>query len=411
VNLELEDRLAATLATEESVRRYVFEFDPDDFHSRIAKEVVRMLKEKPNMSLIDLNITLSEKFPETYAGFLDHAGFDFEMKSLAEAFKRLSAKEKLRHLALDINDKLKDPEVSLDEISTMLLKGQNLLKLNSGRYLSARDALHMLADSTMDLWEVGEMGINFPLVSDLLVPATGGELVVVAGRPGMGKTTFMLTEAETLAREGVKVGFISLEMKNNSLLLRMAQKSFDYSLAKNILKMDPPQRRKFLDVIDSFKDLPMFFDDESQNVSQIVGTISNMAKVEDVRMVFIDYLQLIAPPKKASRNDEVAAISRALKLCALDNNITIVVGSQLSRNVERREGEKRPHLADLRDSGAIEQDADVVAFLYRKGYYNAQEDPEDVEFIVSKQRNGIVGTKHLRFDLTHQQFKEGNENE
>ncbi len=406
INLELEDRLAATLATEQNVRRYVFEFEPDDFHSKIAKETVKTLREKPSISALELNLKLIDKFPDTYTHFLDLGGFDFEIKSLVEAFKKLTARERIKHLALDIADKVKDPDVNIDEINTMLIKAQQLMKFNSGQYLTLNDAMHELADSTMNLWENGKTGINWDMVGDVIIPSTGGELLVIAGRPGMGKTTFMMTMAETLARKGIKTGFVSLEMKNDSLLLRMAQKHFDYSLMKNLLRMTSDQRRKFLDTLDQMKGLPMYFDDESKDISHVIGTITNMARVEDVRVVFVDYLQLINPPKQMSRNDEVAAMSRMLKLCAVDNNITIVVGSQLSRNVERREGEKRPHLADLRDSGAIEQDADTVAFLYRKGYYNTNEDPEDVEFIVSKQRNGVVGTKHLRFDLAHQVFGE-----
>ena len=408
----LEETIAATIASEEDAKIYVFDLDPEDFRQyKIAYEVIKKLKLNPNLDIYTLGVKMYEKYGKlVYDGFISKAGSSLQLPEWISMLKTKKAKKKLGDLLFLASEKLKDPETKIDELRTLLINGEDILRLeDSVGYKKADQVVHDVVEDAMDSWENGSKALKLPLVGDAITPLWGGEEIVIAGRPGMGKSAFMLELAFQLGKRGIKSGFVSLEMDSNQLMRRLCQRFVDVNLRDRLPHLNelPEEKRKFLDGMSFLKNLPIFFDDSvSKSLGGLLMTIEKMAKIEGVRVFFVDYLQLIAPPKKASRNDEVAAISRALKVHALRNNISIIVGSQLSRDVERRDkSDKRPRLADLRDSGAIEQDADVVAFLYRHSYYD-KTDPNvgDTELIVAKQRDGAIGTTHLWFDFSHQRF-------
>jgi replicative DNA helicase len=231
-----------------------------------------------------------------------------------------------------------------------------------------------------------------------------GNFIIVAARPGMGKTSFALNMAVAAAREGQTVAFFSLEMSNNELIQRLicseARISMNDMRRGNIVG---PQWDAISHAMESLNGLPMYLDDMGAlTVSDVRNRCRLLKKAagSSLGAIFIDYLQLVRPgplARNANRNEELSQICRTLKVTAKDLGVPIVALAQLNRAVETRD-RKRPLLADLRDSGSIEQEADVVAFLFREGYYDeGAEQPDLTEFIIAKHRNGPTGTVKLRF--------------
>lgn len=226
-----------------------------------------------------------------------------------------------------------------------------------------------------------------------------GNLILIGARPGMGKSSFMLSIALNMARKGKRVVVFSLEMSKKQILHRIFSISSGVPL-KNI-RMGMITKEDFSKIVEAgleLRRLPAVFDFSPVRTTLEIRSIAQLKQAD---IIFIDYLQLITPPKQySSRQEEVAAISRSLKLIAKDLNIPVVALVQLSRQTEHR-SDKRPTLADIRESGQIEQDADIVMFLYRPEYYKKNPSPEEaglVEVIVAKNRQGACGTVRLRFD-------------
>ena len=228
-----------------------------------------------------------------------------------------------------------------------------------------------------------------------------GNLVILAARPAMGKTSLAINIAKNITLKNYKVGIISLEMSQEELELRLVSDVTGISVSdiKN-KNLDAKDIERLTYAPARLNILPMFISDDGlQNIANIKTNCRKLKRERDVNIIFIDYLQLIYGPKKfENKNQEITEISRSLKHLAKELSIPIVCLSQLSREVEGR-NEKRPILSDLRDSGAIEQDADIVMFLYRDVVYNKEtEHPNWAELIISKQRNGPTGKIDLYFE-------------
>ena len=233
------------------------------------------------------------------------------------------------------------------------------------------------------------------------------ELIIVAGRPSMGKTAVSLNIARNVAVESkIPVGFFSLEMSNRQLALRLlcAEARVDAHGVRTG-KLDDKEWQKLSMSAGALTEAPIYIDDTpGMGVLELRAKARRLKKEQDVGLIFIDYLQLMQGPKGAeSRQQEISMISRSLKALAKELDVPVVALSQLSRAVEVRGGERRPMLSDLRESGAIEQDADVVLFIYRPEVYGKKTDEQGnplegkAEVIIGKQRNGPVGTIHLNF--------------
>jgi replicative DNA helicase len=230
---------------------------------------------------------------------------------------------------------------------------------------------------------------------------TAGALIVVAGRPGMGKTTLALNIAQHVAiRQRKTVGVFSLEMGQKELALRILSSESEVRFAK--LRNGHYSQAEAVRVMETMRAIgraPLFIDDTASPTLLEVGSKARRLKAEkQLSLLVVDYLQLMqAGGRYENRNLEVAAITRTFKQLAKELEIPIVVLSQLSRMPERRGGDHRPQLADLRESGAIEQDADVVMFVYRDRIYNEEADEHDAELIIAKNRNGETGTVEMVF--------------
>lgn len=231
-----------------------------------------------------------------------------------------------------------------------------------------------------------------------------GNLIIVAARPGMGKTSFALNVALAAARiDDLPIAFFSLEMSNDELIQRLICSEARiqmHDVRRGNIKGD--QWEDLSRAMGALHELPIYLDDTGGlSVSDIRHRCRRLkSSAGKLGAVFVDYLQLLRPSvasRNANRNEEISEICRALKETAKELSVPIVALAQLNRALESRT-EKRPMLADLRDSGSIEQEADIVAFLYREGQYHKEAaEPDKTEFIFAKHRNGPTPTVLLRF--------------
>jgi len=249
-----------------------------------------------------------------------------------------------------------------------------------------------------------------------------GELIILAGRPGMGKTALALTIARNAAVEyDLPVGLFSIEMADYQLALRIlcAEARLDSHLVRTG-KLPKDQWQKLSMQTGRLSNARIFVDDSPVLTMMDIRAKARRAKAEhDIQIVIIDYLQLIKGHRAENRQQEITEISRGLKALAKEINVPVIALSQLSRAVEGRT-DHRPQLSDLRESGSLEQDADVVLFIYRKSFYEkrdsdapSSEDERIAEIMVAKQRNGPTGSievifidKYTRFENKRSQREE-----
>jgi len=243
-----------------------------------------------------------------------------------------------------------------------------------------------------------------------------GDLIIVAGRPSMGKTAFALNIAQYAAQEANRaVAVFSLEMGKEQLVFRMlcSEAHVDQSKVRAgfAAERDYP---KLAIAADRLSEAPVFIDDTpSLGVLELRAKARRLSRQSDVDLglIIVDYLQLMRGPPTDSREQEISAISRSLKALAKELQVPVMALSQLNRQVEQR-ADKRPVMADLRESGAIEQDADVIMFLYRDWVYNQKgADEREAELIIGKQRNGPTGTVPLSFFAEYTRFENRTEDE
>ena len=227
------------------------------------------------------------------------------------------------------------------------------------------------------------------------------DLIIIAARPSMGKTAFVLSMARNMAVDHEQgVAFFSLEMSSVQLMMRLiiAETGLNGNDVKSG-RLTPEQWRHLESATKPLGSAPLYIDDTpALSVFEFRSKARRLKIHHDIKIIIIDYLQLMTgnQDSKGNREQEVAFISRTLKAIAKELNVPMIALSQLSRATEMRGGSKRPQLSDLRESGAIEQDADIVMFLYREGYYNKDTELKGIsEIIIAKQRNGPIGTVNL----------------
>lgn len=244
------------------------------------------------------------------------------------------------------------------------------------------------------------------------------DLVIIAARPSMGKTAFVLTMARNMAVDHhIPVAFFSLEMSSKQLVKRLLVSETGLSSekirgGKRLLDYELVQLHERI------KDLsaaPLFIDDTpSISIYELRSKVRRLVRNAGVKLIIIDYLQLMTgPPElRGMREQEVSNISRSLKAIAKEMSIPVIALSQLSRDVEKRGGNKIPQLSDLRESGAIEQDADIVMFIHRPDYYGTEDEgavPGQAQIIIAKHRNGSTDVVPMIFRKNEARFVDANE--
>jgi replicative DNA helicase len=242
------------------------------------------------------------------------------------------------------------------------------------------------------------------------------DLVIIAARPGMGKTSLVLAVCLNAARDFNKgVALFSLEMASTQLVQRLI--SMESEIAGSKMrngKLEDYEWQQLQTTVERLNAVPIFIDDTPAiNIFELRAKCRRLKQQHDIQLIIIDYLQLMtggSDGKSGNREQEIASISRALKSLAKEIRVPVIALSQLSRAVEMRGGSKRPQLSDLRESGSIEQDADMVAFIYRPEYYQILQDESGqslkgvAEFIIAKHRHGALETIKLKFTDTFAKF-------
>ena len=227
----------------------------------------------------------------------------------------------------------------------------------------------------------------------------GGQLTIVAGRPAMGKSALMLNMADNMARRGVPVVYFSLEMPANELAARvvLGRAETNTEIIRNGF-LTASIKHRIMDAATQFASEPLYVDDRGGlTLLDIRGRARLAVRRWGVKCIFVDYLQLVSHSGAQSRENEVGFVSRGLKAMSMELGVPVVAAAQVNRQAENR-SDNRPKLSDLRESGSIEQDSDIVCLIHRPAYYAVQdEEPEvqDAELIVAKHRAGRTGTLNL----------------
>jgi replicative DNA helicase len=237
------------------------------------------------------------------------------------------------------------------------------------------------------------------------------QLNIIAARPGMGKTSFALTLAQNAAlEEDEPVAVFSLEMSKRTLVKRMLASVSEVSFEKlRDGELSDRDWHKVTNAMTRLNNSPIFLNDNANmDVLEMKGQARRLKAEHGLSLLLVDYLQLMEPVDSSiPREQQLAHISRGLKQLAMELDIPVMALTQLNREVERRGGDKRPQLSDLRGTGAIEQDADLVAFIYRQHYYTQKEEHKGIaDIIIGKQRNGPTGTIQLHWHDDYMSFTE-----
>jgi replicative DNA helicase len=254
------------------------------------------------------------------------------------------------------------------------------------------------------------LATGFPTLNEMTSGLQPSDLVVVAARPGMGKTSFALNIAQHAARDGKAIGVFSLEMSREQLFLRLltGQARIDaHRMRTGRLGRD--EWGRLTAAFGELAGMPIFIDDTAGTGVLEMRAKSRRLKMEHgLDLLIVDYLQLMRGRGRAeNRNQEISEISRSLKELAKELRVPVIAISQLSRAPEQRGNDRRPQLSDLRESGAIEQDADLVMFIYREEVYKPTEENRGrAQIIIAKQRNGPIGNLDLAFIREYTRFEE-----
>ncbi len=307
--------------------------------------------------------------------------------------------------ATDVFDLLDNAESKLYEVTQGNIKK------------STETALDLVKQAKKRIEEIakrdGLSGVpsGFTLLDKLTSGWQPSDLIIIAARPGMGKTAFTLSMARNIAvGSNIPVAFFSLEMSSVQLITRLISSETGLSSEKlRTGKLEPHEWEQLNVKVKDLERAPIFIDDTpSLSIFDLRAKCRRLASQHGIQLIMIDYLQLMTAQtnsKAGNREQEISTISRNLKALAKELNVPVIALSQLSRAVESRGGSKRPLLSDLRESGAIEQDADIVSFIYRPDYYGLEEWDDDArsstkdqaEFIVAKHRNGATDQIRLKF--------------
>lgn len=303
---------------------------------------------------------------------------------------------------VDLSKHLKEAQAEVMELSKSLFKTDGFTHLWPvlDDAFKKIDELHKNPDS------IQGVPSGFDALDDKLSGFHKSDLIIIAARPSMGKTAFALsTAANMTSKYGKSVAVFSLEMSQNQLAMRVlcSQAKVDANLVR---KGKLPQQLwpRLIHTVNDFTEANLFLNDTANmNIFELKGRAKSLKQLQDLDLIIVDYLQLLTGGKNyENRQQEISQISRQLKVLAKDLNIPIIALSQLSRAVETRGGDGRPVLSDLRESGSIEQDADVVIFIYRPEKYGVLDEDGNTqegiaELIIAKHRNGPVGVAKVGF--------------
>lgn len=425
-NVEAEQAvLGSMFLNKYALQKAVEALDSDLFylekHGKIFSVLLELEEKKIPIDITTVTEELNRKEWLNQVGGVDYLGDVLTSvptaNNIDQYIKIVKEKAILRRLineATNIANESFNPQLDINDVLDNA--EQKILNVAKNRQASEFKPIQEVLSKTQDdleklsknQGEVTGLATGFYDLDKLTSGLHENELIIIAARPAMGKTAFALNLATNVAMNAKKtVALFNMEMGAEQLAMRMLSSvgQIDGNKLRNG-KLENKDWKRVNEAISLLADSKLFVDDTpGMTISEIRAKCRRLASSEHgLSIVIIDYLQLISGSAKyaGNRQQEVSEISRSLKMLAMELNIPVIALAQLSRSVEGRE-DKRPMLSDLRESGSIEQDADLVAFLYREDYYNKEKENEidentsKSEFIVSKHRNGPTRNINLIF--------------
>ena len=426
--LDLEEAvLGAMLIDKKGVDEVIDLLQPEAFyktaHQYIFESIFNLFQNSQPIDLLTVSADLRKK------GKLDVAGGDFYLIQLTqkiassahiEFHARIILQKYIQRSLIRISNEIIESSYkeSIDVFDLLDEAESKLYDVTQGNIKKSSDTaqnLVMLAKKKIEeiANQEGLSGVStgFQKLDDLTSGWQPSDLIIIAARPGMGKTALTLSMARNIAvTKQIPVAFFSLEMSSVQLITRLISAETGLSSEKLRTGKLADHEWKQLNVkVGDLEKAPLFIDDTpALSIFDLRAKARRLASQHGIKLIVVDYLQLMtagSSNKAGNREQEISTISRNLKSLAKELEIPVIALSQLSRAVETRGGTKRPQLSDLRESGAIEQDADIVSFIYRPEYYGIEEwDDEDhtpsagqAEFIVAKHRNGGLDNIRMKF--------------
>ncbi|MFB7159083.1 replicative DNA helicase [Lysinibacillus sp. NPDC056232] len=398
----------------------------DDFyhnaHKQIFETMLRLSDQGKAIDVVTVTEELSAKKEIEDVGGLSYllelANAVPTAANVAHYAKIVEEKALLRRLIRVATKIVEDGYTREDEVEALLGEAEKKMmevasRKNAGDFKHVKDVLVETFDNIEKLQsqkgDVTGIPTGFRDLDNITAGFQRNDLIIVAARPSVGKTAFALNVAQSVAvqaRENVAI--FSLEMGAEQLVMRMlcAEGNIDAQVLRTGA-LTTEDWGKLTMAMGSLSNSGIFIDDTpGVRINEIRAKCRRLAQEHGLGMILIDYLQLIQGSGKAGENrqQEVSEISRSLKHLARELKVPVIALSQLSRGVEQRQ-DKRPMMSDLRESGSIEQDADIVAFLYRDDYYDKESESKNmIEIIIAKQRNGPTGTVTLAFKKEFNKF-------
>ncbi len=414
---EIEKSILGCFLVDDDSLKYIKTIDVDDFYLPANKKIYKSIQDlnknnqeiniisvKESMKNIANEIQLLQYLAELTDLYITSASIQQDINIL----KNYSTRRKIKKACLKILNDIHDINISTDAVEIKKDCINEFLNIKTGNISEIKDIRSVIAETTEDIEK------NYKKRNDNkyktgffdLDKVTDGlheqELTIIAARPGMGKTSLALNIAENISEGGIGTYFVSLEMSERQLGNRLI--SSKTGIDSHKLRCGWLEDKDFEEISNTainLSELKLFIDAKSTTIQEIENKALSLKEKNNIGLIIIDYMQLLKSSNKFDiREREVAEISRKLKLLSKDLDIPIIALCQLNRETEKR---KRPILADLRESGSIEQDADNVIFLY------CDEEKKskpiiDMEIIIAKQRNGPTGAIRLKYDRKIMKF-------
>lgn len=435
-SIEVEQEVLACILLEgEPIEQVIQIFGDNDEkvfyeqrHQLIYKAMLELYQKRLAIDLITVGEELSRINELTNIGgrqYLAELTNKVVSSANIEYYARLAKEKYLYRRLISISSRISSAAYSseLDVFDLVELASQQFFNISqAGLKKKAsnikellKNATRMLENLSASQSSVTGVASGFSELDEMTAGFQQSDLIIIAARPSAGKTAFALALARNAAVDfNTPVLFFSLEMAEVQLAVRlMCAEACVESQAVRSGRITPEMMGLIINSMDDLAEAKLFIDDTPGiSIMELTAKARRMKQEHNIGMIVVDYLQLVSPVRdgKSNREQEIAQISRSLKFLAKELNIAIISLAQLNRSVEQRSGDRRPQLSDLRESGSIEQDADVVMFLSRpemygiKNFDDGTSSKDIVEIVIGKQRNGPIGDIRLRFLKNYGKF-------
>ncbi|MDR3350620.1 MAG: replicative DNA helicase [Prevotellaceae bacterium] len=419
--------LGALMLDKEAIVEVQDLLKPETFHNELHAKIFRAIQDiNMRHEPVDM-LTVAEELKKQ--GNLDEIGGPYYLSQLSmtvssaahvEHHAKLLAQKYIQRQLITASAEIQRDAFEEDVLVDKLLDGaqQKIFEISEGNIHRETEHVGAVVSKAIKELEAAQLrndGLSgvpsgFPVIDHVTLGWQAADMIIIAARPSMGKTAFVLSMARNMSVDHkVPTAFFSLEMPSVQLVKRlmMNESGIESNKIRGGKKLEANEWTQLETSIRNLVEAPLFIDDTpALSIFEFRSKARRLVLSHNIKIIIIDYLQLMTGPpetQKGVREQEVSAISRALKSIAKELNVPIIALSQLNRSVETRGGNKRPQLSDLRESGAIEQDADLVLFIHRPEYYGHVEDENHeptnglAEIIIAKHRNGETANVRLKF--------------